>query len=159
MTRHVKWWTTIWGKSINQRRCHVKECMLNNQLIWAKILMDLSMINKAEKPIVFPIYISVSRLKAYFTVNSSISGLIQVLIKHRMSIAVDIRALIHLNIINWAEKALVFPIDNISHSFWAAPSYINLQKLILLDPANIKHLCNVCTMLDQGKCKWPKWKK
>ena len=39
-----------------------------------------------------PIYISVSKLKAYFTVNSSLSGVIQVLKKHRMSTAVDISA-------------------------------------------------------------------
>ena len=39
------------------------------------------------------IYISVSRLKAYFTVNSSSSMVIQMLIKHRMSTVVDISAL------------------------------------------------------------------
>ena len=36
---------------------------------------------------------SVSRLKAYFIVNSSLSGVIRVLIKHRMSTVVDISAL------------------------------------------------------------------
>ena len=38
-------------------------------------------------------YISVSRLKSHFTVNSSLSGVIQVLIKNRMSTAVNISAL------------------------------------------------------------------
>ena len=46
-----------------------------------------------ESEIQVPIYISVSRLEAYFTVNSSLSGVIQVLIKHRMSTAADISAL------------------------------------------------------------------
>ena len=43
--------------------------------------------------IVFPIYISVLRLKACFTFNNSLSWAIEVLIKHNMSSVVDTSAL------------------------------------------------------------------
>ena len=56
-------------------------------------------------------YISVSRLKANFTGNSSLSGVIQAPIKNRMSSAVDISAL-RVKIANGAEGELLVWFDD-----------------------------------------------
>ena len=79
-------------------------------------------------------YISVSRLKAIFTVNSSLSGVIHAPIKNRMSSAVDISAL-RVEIAYGAEGELLAWFDNtliiayVTSSPFDEIKYVHVRRL------------------------------